>query len=150
MTKIHRKATDPSLNHAAQYASTSEDSFASQPARNAGSPANAAAERERLMAEFSIAFNGRRYEFDRYRYDRLADAVAYARLQRSRPGGEGEVGPRALSDQVELPNELQRELMAELGITIENGVYRLGLFRYDRLADAARYARHLRRSALAA
>jgi hypothetical protein len=31
--------------------------------------------------------------------------------------------------------------MATHGITFEDGVYRLGPYRYDRLADALRYAR---------
>ena len=31
--------------------------------------------------------------------------------------------------------------MARYGITFEGGVYHLGQYRYDRLADAMRYAR---------
>ena len=34
----------------------------------------------RLMAEFSIVHGGRYYYYDVYRYERLADAVAYAQL----------------------------------------------------------------------
>ncbi len=39
------------------------------------------------------------------------------------------------------PDESQRKLMAELAITFQDGVYRLGACRYERLADAVSYAR---------
>lgn len=38
-----------------------------------------------LMAEYAIGFDGLRYTYNGYRYDRLADAVAYSKLMRSRP-----------------------------------------------------------------
>ena len=105
-----------------------------------GPVGEAAAERERLMSEFSIAYNGRHYHFDHFRYDNLGDALAYARLQRSGPGGEG--SERIASAQrVEAPDESERRLMASLAITFEDGIYHLGSFRYDRLADAVNYAR---------
>jgi hypothetical protein len=100
-----------------------------------------AGERERLMAEFSIAFNGRHYAYDIYRYDHLADAVAYARLQRSKPARDTAVRAAPSLEQVEDPDESQRVLMATLGITFNDGIYRLGEFRYDRLANAVDYAR---------
>ena len=37
-----------------------------------------------LMAEYGISFDGERYHFENYRYAKLADAVNYAKLQRSR------------------------------------------------------------------
>jgi hypothetical protein len=108
--------------------------------RGNGPVGDAAAERESVMAEFSISYNGRHYQFDRFRYDSLGDALAYARLQRSRPGSEGfEALPAA--QMVEAPDESQRRLMASLAITFEGGIYHLGSFRYDRLADAVNYAR---------
>ncbi|HEU0203509.1 MAG TPA: hypothetical protein VFR86_24120 [Burkholderiaceae bacterium] len=103
--------------------------------------ANAPDERERLMAEFGITYNGRHYEYDIYRYDHLADAVNYARLQRAKPPGEGEGGSMRTREVIEAPTESQRQLMAELGITYQDGVYRFGTYRYDRLADAVNYAR---------
>lgn len=42
---------------------------------------------------------------------------------------------------VEQPDAAQRRLMAALGITLRDGVYHLGPYRYDRLADAVNYAR---------
>jgi len=97
-------------------------------------------ERERLMAEFSIAYNGRHYEYDIYRYDHLADAVNYARLQRSKPSRD-EIRSMPSREYLEDPDESQRALMATLGITFHDGVYRLGAFQYDRLADAVNQAR---------
>jgi hypothetical protein len=44
-----------------------------------GVPPAIDAERQRLMAEYSIGFDGRHYAFGPYRYGRLADAVAFAR-----------------------------------------------------------------------
>jgi hypothetical protein len=32
------------------------------------------------MAELGVTFDGRQYRFQDYRYDRLEDAIAYARL----------------------------------------------------------------------
>jgi hypothetical protein len=93
------------------------------------------------MAEFSIAYNGRHYQYGSYRYDYLADAVNYARVQRSRPPGKDEVEHMPRLEDIEAPNESQRQLMAGLAITFQDGVYRLGAYRYDRLADAIHYAR---------
>jgi hypothetical protein len=110
------------------------------PCASAGA-VNAPDERERLMAEFGITYNGRHYEYDTYRYDQLADAVNYARLQRSKRPGEVQVGSKPTREVVEAPTESERQLMAELGITYQDGVHRFGTYRYDRLADAVNYAR---------
>lgn len=40
--------------------------------------------RARLMSEFSITYDGRRYRYGNCRYDRLAEAIACARLTRSK------------------------------------------------------------------
>lgn len=73
----------------------------------------------------------------------LADAVNYARLQRSKPSRAPEV--RSLSMPArgyqEDPDESQRALMTTLGITFQDGTYRLGTLAYDRLADAINHAR---------
>jgi hypothetical protein len=98
-------------------------------------------ERERLMAEFSMAFNGRHYLYGSYRYDYLSDAVNYARLQRANVGAGEQTGAMPPPEQVEAPSESQRQLMDTLDITFLHGVYRLGAYRYDRLADAVAYAR---------
>ena len=95
--------------------------------------------REQLMADLSIAYDGRRYYYETYRYDRLEDALSYARLQRSRAANGGRV-PMPTPSRIEPPDERQRTTMTLAGITYEKGVYRLGEYRYDRLDDALAYA----------
>ena len=98
--------------------------------------------RERLMLAFDIGFDGRQYVYDRYRYDRLADAVNYARLQLSHPSSGAILGPLlGIGEPCETPTVSQRKLMSEFGITFEAGVYRLGEYRYDHLDEAIAYAR---------
>jgi hypothetical protein len=109
------------------------------PAEKAGSPATG--ERERLMAEFSITFFAHQYRYARYRYDNFADALSYARQQACAPSDSDAADPPTPARIVEAPDELQRRRMTPLGITYRDGVYCLGPYRYDRLADAMRYAR---------
>ena len=111
-----------------------------------------AGDRHRLMAGFSISYNGRRYRYDRYCYDLLKDAVDYARLQCALPPPErpDAADAMAASEVTEAPDESARELMAAHGITFQEGVYRLGEYRYDRLVDAVNYARLRRLHARAA
>jgi hypothetical protein len=98
--------------------------------------------RQRLMLAFDITFDGRQYVYGPYRYDQLADAVNYARLQRSRPSShESEGPPLGVGKPYETPTVSERKLMSELGITFEEGVYHLKEYRYDHLADAVEYAR---------
>ena len=114
--------------------------------------AQSAGDRHRLMAGFSISYNGRHYRYDRYRYDLLEDAVDYARLQCALPPREhlDAADAMAASEVVEAPDESGRELMAAHGITFQDGIYRLGEYRYDRLVDAVNYARLRRLHARAA
>lgn len=99
----------------------------------------APAVRTRLMDKYSITYNGRHYGRDSYLYDHLGDAVRYARIQHS--ANRNESGPRRRPESVETPNDSQRSLMTELGITFADGVYRFGAFRYERLSDAIDYAK---------
>lgn len=39
---------------------------------------------DQLMNEFSITFDGERYCFENHRYEKLSDAITYARLQATR------------------------------------------------------------------
>jgi hypothetical protein len=81
------------------------------------------------------------HEYRRYRHDLLADAVDYARLQRSSLSPGADDGPVISIQQVERPNASEREVMAGLGISCRDGIYHLGDYRYERLADAINYAR---------
>jgi hypothetical protein len=107
----------------------------------AAAVAEAAGERARLMAELFIAYDGRQYQYGSHRYDRLEDAIDYARLQGGELPASAGPAPMPAARPVEEPDESQRRLMAELAITFQDGVYRLGAYRYDRLADAVSYAR---------
>ena len=93
-----------------------------------------------LMAEYSIGRDGLRYAYNGYRYDRLADAVGYAKLMRSRPSMHDRGGPSVRREGIDVPTDVDRELMASLAIRFEAGAYRFEGFRYDRLADAVNYA----------
>jgi hypothetical protein len=95
--------------------------------------------RVRLMDKYCIAYNGRHYEAAGYRYDSLADAVVYAKLGRSLGGNE--IGQMQHPENVEAPTASQRRLMTELCITYQDGIYRLGAYRYERLHDALDYVR---------
>jgi hypothetical protein len=98
-------------------------------------------EREQSMLEHTIGFDGLRYDYHGYRYDRLPDALAYARLMRSRPIEAGARGSYVTGASVVGPSEAERKSMTMLAIRYEDGMYRFSAFRYDRLADAVNYAR---------
>jgi hypothetical protein len=93
-----------------------------------------------MMAEYSIGHDGLRYAYNGYRYDRLADAVGYAKLMRSRPSMNDSGGPSTRREGIDVPTDADRELMTSLAIRFEAGAYRFEGFRYDRLADAVNYA----------
>lgn len=96
----------------------------------------------RLTAEFSIVQYGRYYWFDNYRYESLADAVAYAQVIRTRRhAARANASLPTRFDIAELPNASDRQLMEELSITLENGCFVFDGFRYDNLIDAVNYAR---------
>ena len=99
------------------------------------------AEISRLTAEWSIAHRGRYYHYDGYRYECLADAVAYAQLGRAR---QTPLPDAEAFDVIEPPNAMERDLIRELSISLENDIFVFEGFRYDKLIDAANYARHRR------
>ncbi|WP_280156035.1 hypothetical protein [Piscinibacter sp. XHJ-5] len=131
MTKLHRKTTDQRLYAAAG------DPFTSA----GGSPWSVQSERDRQMAEFSVGYDGPRYRYNGYRYDRWEDAVAYARLMRSRPGHLDTAGPFPPGRRSPPTTDAEHELMASLGIRADEGAYRFEGFRYDALPDAVNYAK---------
>lgn len=100
-----------------------------------------AADSDRLMAEFSIVQRGRYYWCEGYRYDYLADAVAYAQVVRSRRSLRANPSLPTRSDIVESPNESDRQLMMGLSIAFENGRFVFENHHYDHLIDAVNYAR---------
>jgi hypothetical protein len=104
----------------------------------AGSPAQSPHAVARQMAELCIRYNGRTYGYRGYRYERLADAVAYARLERER-GFRDPSGESAAMAPIALPTDVELGLMHALAIEFRDGVFHWREFRYDRLADALAY-----------
>jgi hypothetical protein len=104
----------------------------------------AAGDERGLMAELSIVRGGQHYFYDGYRYDRLSDAIAYAQLVRGQTRRRPAPTSLMQFELIEPPTESDRELMAELSITFENGRFVFQSFQYDRLVDAVSYARFQR------
>lgn len=106
---------------------------------------------QRDMAELSIRYNGRRYDYNGYRYDVLADAVAYARLQAAR-GATAAQSAHAYAPERPLapPTSAEQQLMARLSITYDPTGYRHDGFRYELLSDAVHYAERVERRRLSA
>lgn len=101
-------------------------------------------ELEHVMAKYAIRYDGRHYEYNHYRYDHLSDAVAYARLMRSRLPQVDMGGPLWPGERVDSPpDDADRELMVALGIYFKAGTFRFENFRYDHLADAVNYAKRM-------
>jgi hypothetical protein len=88
-----------------------------------------------------IWFDGRAYHYHQYSYDRLDDAIAYARADRGSPGFH-EVPLPDHWEEWQGPTSAETAQMAAFGIVHENGFYRYGPFRYESLDDALNYARH--------
>jgi hypothetical protein len=140
------------IDNAAQDAFTSEGgpvNAGSDPGPGAGD-ANQE-EQARLMATLGIHHEGRYYHFRSYRYTRLEDAVAYARLVATRAARmlpEDNLPSRSFDDDVTSPTGTDTALMQSLGVSFEGGRYVYEGFHYDRLADAVAYAslRHSRES----
>lgn len=103
-------------------------------------PATTEPDPQRLR-ELGIRRIGWRYEYRGYRYDHLADALAYAKLPRNADDlRESVQAPLAADEPPQTPCAQDLALMAAWDITFESGVYRFGAYRYDRLADAVAYA----------
>jgi hypothetical protein len=120
---------------------TNERPHAPATTLNGGPAASSPFERERDMVDFSIGYDGLHYAYNGYRYDRLADAVAYAQLMRSRPMQEDAGGRLSPLSAFAPPTDAQRSLMDSLAIDFRDGAYRFKGFRYDGLMDAVNYAR---------
>ncbi|HVJ63180.1 MAG TPA: hypothetical protein VM555_10770 [Tahibacter sp.] len=95
---------------------------------------------EAWLLRQSVGFDGRHYQYNGYRYDRLADAIAHVALTRTRPSLLEPKGPYSPERSAEPPTARDRETMASLGIVAIGSAYRWRAFRYDRLEDAVAYA----------
>jgi hypothetical protein len=92
------------------------------------------------MAETGVGFDGRSYRYQDYSYDFLPDALAYAKLDRSRPSYRAEAYVEPQWREAEVPTAAQQKLMKELGITFDGRHYLYFEYRYDRCADAIDFA----------
>lgn len=92
------------------------------------------------MHEYNVHYDGCTYEYNGYRYDRLDDALAYARLMRSRPLQYDPRGPYRLRRDLGAESETNRRRMDALGIELKDGRFCYRGYRYDRLAEAVDYA----------
>ena len=94
-----------------------------------------------VAAELCITFNGRNYGYRGYRYDRFAEALDYARLDRTRAFADPDADDATSLERLPVPSEADLDLMRTLGISYADGVFHWREYRYDRLADAVAYAR---------
>lgn len=91
--------------------------------------------------DLCIWFDGLRFHYQLYRYDRLADAIAYARIDQRRPDFQPMPMPLPLTwEQWTEPTAEDTKIMAIAGISYEHGSYRYREFRYDHLEHALAYA----------
>lgn len=98
-------------------------------------------EGQELMHELGIRRTGWRYEYRGYRYDRLADALAYAKLPRHINDLQARShAPLAPDEPPQGPGPDDLAQMAAWGIAFDAGVYCLDSYRYERLDDAVAYA----------
>jgi hypothetical protein len=74
-----------------------------------------------------------------YRYEQLGEGLAHARQTRALPD-EPEGSPRQPRE-FRPPTTAEQMLMASLGIQFDGYAYSFAGYRYDRLADAVKYAR---------
>jgi hypothetical protein len=92
-------------------------------------------------AACGISFDGRTYHYQGYSYERLADALDYAKLDRVRPDFSEDATPRVWK-QWNAATEEERSQMAAHDIAYERGQYCYGPYRYDLLSAALEYARY--------
>lgn len=95
-----------------------------------------------VESDLDIWFDGRSYHYQEYRYDRLADAIAYAKADQRRPGYRPAPLPQSW-EQWTGPTSDEVEIMATLGIVYERGTYRYREFQYDFLEQALAYAHRI-------
>lgn len=93
-------------------------------------------------AALGIWFDGRRFHYQQYRYDRLADAIAYAKVDQRRPDYQSMPLPLRW-EQWTGPTSEEFEIMETFGIVYEHGTYRYKEFHYDFVEQALAYAQRL-------
>ncbi|HEX8987666.1 MAG TPA: hypothetical protein VF816_06870 [Rhodocyclaceae bacterium] len=92
----------------------------------------------RQIEDLGVSFDGHQYRYRGYSYDLLKDAVSYALLDRARSEHPGESAKEWLDP--DSPTAADEESMRKLHVTFDGHRYHFAGYRYDRLADACRYA----------
>jgi len=128
MTNEHRKASEYA---AALDVFTSEGG--SQPSSQA----------ERPMLGVGAESEGTDFGDKGYRYEQLADAVAYALLRGATPVEEEDVARPPHRDSIVAPNDAEWALMTSLGIQFDGRAFRFAGSRYTRLIEAVNSVRRV-------
>lgn len=92
-------------------------------------------------SSFSVRYDGRRYEYDGYYYDRVEDALFYARLTGMKHLRRPEANLATGWPPTRAPDDEDSKTMSSMGITFEAGRFHFREFHYDRLDDAVNYAK---------
>lgn len=95
---------------------------------------------EAIATQLEIAFDGIRYLYREFRYERLSDAVNYARICRAKPEFQpnDEFVPRWAPPYAPSTEDLQR--MKPFGIQFSRGSFLYRQYRYENLETAINYA----------
>lgn len=95
---------------------------------------------EALAARFEITFDGKRYAFRQYHYDRFEDALRYAAMEHARPTfvQDAAFEPHWLA--TFHPSDVDESVMKMHGIAYGDGYYLFAGYRYSQLVDAVAYA----------
>lgn len=118
---------------ASEYAAA-VDVFTSEGGRQ---PSN---DSERQILKLGIESGGADY-YRGYRYEQLADAVAYALLKQATPVEEEDVARPPHRNTIVALDDADWALMASLRIQFDGLAFRFAQYRYDRLTDAVNSAR---------
>ena len=128
MTDEHRKASE--------YAAAI-DVFTSEGGRQPSS------QDESPMPRVGAESEGTDFGCKGYRYEQLADAVAYALLRRATPVEEEDVARPPHRDSIVAPSDADWALMTSWGIEFDGRAFRFAGSRYARLKEAVNSARRV-------
>lgn len=95
---------------------------------------------ERHRTDGGVSFDGRAHRYGGYRYDRLADAVAYMELERARRGAAPNVTPIPNAASVIDLTGRDADAAMLLGVSFDGKVFRYLEYRCDHFADGCAYA----------
>lgn len=97
------------------------------------------------MSRLGIHHIAGNFLYRQYRYEKLADAVNYAELERGKIDYQAEVNVLPAWVPPTAPNKGDWRVMKELGISFDGKRYHFLNYRYDRFQDAINQADHMRR-----